>query len=158
MRSLFLRNLASCFTIGSRLVLLFLASAGARGDDAAVLSGAIPKGTVSKETVLKGAVSKGIASKGAAPKGSKAEASAEDPTRTMALPYLTLMLARDPAVQADLRLTRKQAAGVQAAVAQVDGPLWQLHDVPVQQCGDKLNALLAQLQKGLKDSLTAAQF
>jgi thiol-disulfide isomerase/thioredoxin len=116
-----------------------------RGDDFAVLGGADPKGTIGNATDVKRA-----ASKAAAAKNAKA-----DGISTLA--YLTLMVARDPAVHADLRLTRKQLAGVKAAVAQVDGPLWQLRGVPVEKCGDKLQALLAQLQNGLKDSLTSAQ-
>jgi hypothetical protein len=109
-------------------------------------------------TVPKAAARKTEVKQAAAPtKNAKANTVSTEPTYAHSLPYLTLMVARDPAVHADLRLNRKQVAGVKAAVAQVDGPLWQLRGVPVARCGDKLEALLAQLQTGLKDSLTSAQ-
>jgi thiol-disulfide isomerase/thioredoxin len=63
--------------------------------------------------------------------------------------YVTLMLARDPAVHAELGLKPQQIEAVQAAVAEVDQPLWLLRDVPVDQCGEKLETLRQKLRGGL---------
>lgn len=71
--------------------------------------------------------------------------------------YLTLMLARDRVVHAELGLDRRQIEAVQAAVAEVDHPLWLLRDVPVPKCADKLEALRLQLRKGLDTALSAEQ-
>jgi peroxiredoxin len=83
----------------------------------------------------------------------KAPAAAETP----ALPYLTLMIARDPAVQAELGLTRRQAEQLSAAVAEVDQPFWLLRDVPLEKCRDKLDELLSQLRRGVDAALTDVQ-
>lgn len=76
---------------------------------------------------------------------------------TPALPYLTLMLMRDPAVHRELRLDRKQVQRVEAVVAQVDQPFWVLRDVPVAKCEEKLDQYLMQLRQGLQESFSAAQ-
>ncbi len=82
----------------------------------------------------------------------------EEPTVEIPAPvYVTLMLARDPAVQAELGLSRAQAAAVGAVVAKVDQPLWQLRDVPPERCGDRLNEHLATINKGLAAALSDAQ-
>src|SRR5207244_4412821 len=100
----------------------------------------------------------GLADDSALLGGSSAKSAADEPVvETPAPPYLTVMLARDPAIQAEIHLSRKQLAGVKAAVALVDEPLWLLRDVPVKQCGDKLDSLLARFQKELKQTLTSAQ-
>jgi thiol-disulfide isomerase/thioredoxin len=71
--------------------------------------------------------------------------------------YVNLMLARDPAVQAELKLKPAQVEAIRAAVEEVDHPLWQLRDVSPTECGDKLEAQLAELQLGLSKTLSADQ-
>jgi thiol-disulfide isomerase/thioredoxin len=71
--------------------------------------------------------------------------------------YVTLMLARDPAVHAELGLDAKQVKAVQAAVAAVDHPLWVLRDVPVPKCADKLEELRRQLHTALEAALAPEQ-
>ena len=48
-----------------------------------------------------------------------------------AVPFLTLGLIRDSAVQTELGLDAKQINGVRTAIAQVDESFWRLRDVPV---------------------------
>ncbi|MBL9125372.1 MAG: redoxin domain-containing protein [Planctomycetaceae bacterium] len=76
---------------------------------------------------------------------------------TPALPYLTLFLARDPTVHAELKLTAQQTAKLSQAIAEVDNEFWVLRDVPVAKCGDKLDALLARLREGIAQTLSADQ-
>lgn len=83
--------------------------------------------------------------------------SADPLAEVPALPYLTVMLARDPAVQTELGLSSRQIGEVTAAVASIDNPLWQLRDVPVAQCGEKLAAYLATFQKALASTLSTRQ-
>jgi peroxiredoxin len=71
--------------------------------------------------------------------------------------YVTLMLARDPAVHAELGLKDGQLEAVRAAVAKVDGPLWLLRDVPVPTCADKLEAQRVELRKALDAALSPEQ-
>ena len=59
--------------------------------------------------------------------------------------YLTLTLARDPAVHAELGLSAHEEQAARAAVAEVDNPLWQLRDVPLAQSSAKLEELRAKL-------------
>jgi thiol-disulfide isomerase/thioredoxin len=74
-----------------------------------------------------------------------------------AVAYVTLMLVRDPAVQAELRLDRAQMDEVSAAVLEVDQPLWVLRDVPLAKSTPQLDALLAKFRKRLSGTLTPAQ-
>ena len=74
-----------------------------------------------------------------------------------ALPYVTLTLARDPAVHEELKLTGRQIAALQKAVDAVDGPFWVLRDVPVEKCRKQLDALHDPLRRQIVDTLTAAQ-
>jgi thiol-disulfide isomerase/thioredoxin len=71
--------------------------------------------------------------------------------------YVTLMLARDKVVHAELGLDRSQMDALRAAVAKVDQPLWLLRDVPVDKCAKKLEELRVQLRKGVDAALTAEQ-
>jgi thiol-disulfide isomerase/thioredoxin len=71
--------------------------------------------------------------------------------------YVTLMLARDPAVQSELKLSAAQLSAVRAAVAEIDQPFWHLRDVPPKQCADKLAAGLATLRAALAAALTPHQ-
>ncbi|MEI8017426.1 MAG: redoxin domain-containing protein [Schlesneria sp.] len=74
-----------------------------------------------------------------------------------AVPFLTLGLIRDPAVQAELGLDTKQINGVQAAIAQVDESFWRLRDVPVKNCSAELESLLTNLRRSLKLELNSSQ-
>jgi thiol-disulfide isomerase/thioredoxin len=86
------------------------------------------------------------------------EKPAEDPGVEIPAPaYVTLMLARDPAVHAELGLDLKTVKAVGAAVAAVDHPLWLLRDVPVPKCADQLEELRAQLRKQLDGVLSPQQ-
>src|SRR5262245_46008289 len=76
---------------------------------------------------------------------------------TPAPPYVTLMLARDPAVAHELKLDAKQTERLAAAVAEVDSPFWVLRDVPLAQCREKLDALDSELCGQLTKILTAPQ-
>lgn len=81
----------------------------------------------------------------------------ELPPEIPAVPYLALAIARDPSVHAELGLKPKQTEAIHAAIAEVDESFWQLRDVPVNKCAEKLDLLHARLQQGLKKELTAAQ-
>ena len=72
--------------------------------------------------------------------------------------YVTLMIVRDPSVQQELELTGEQLSRVNAAIARVDEPLWVFRDTPLDQSGEKLDALLEQLRQGVKDALTEKQW
>jgi thiol-disulfide isomerase/thioredoxin len=71
--------------------------------------------------------------------------------------YLTLWIARDPSAHHELGLTAKQIAGVETAVAKVDASMWRLRDMPVAQCGEKLDELRRELRGGVDAVLTAEQ-
>lgn len=71
--------------------------------------------------------------------------------------YVTLMLVRDPAVQAELQLSREQMRAVATAIAKVDQPLWVLRDVPVPKCAAQLDELHDTLKSELAGVLSAAQ-
>ena len=100
----------------------------------------------------------------AAPKGpakstsKPATTATEDlPAEIPAVPYLTLAIARDPSVHAELGLKPKQMEAVNSAIADVDESFWQMRDIPVSKCAEQLDSLLGRLQQGLKKELTAAQ-
>ena len=92
-----------------------------------------------------------------ADKSATATSNDDAPAEVPAVPYLTLAIVRDSAVQGELVLKPKQIEAVQAAIAEVDESFWQLRDVPVKKCGAQLDALLAKLQQSLQRELTASQ-
>jgi len=71
--------------------------------------------------------------------------------------YVTLALARDPAIHAELKLSTAQIARVLSAVARVDEPLWQLRDVPVKTAGPRLEELRTTLHEQLQKELSREQ-
>jgi peroxiredoxin len=71
--------------------------------------------------------------------------------------YVTLLIARDPAVHAELGLDAKQKASVMAAVAEADHPLWLLRDVPVPKCAEQLDELRSNLRSRVDAALSAEQ-
>ncbi len=73
------------------------------------------------------------------------------------LPYLTVMLARDPSVHAELSLSPAQIQKVSAAIASIDEPLWQLRDVNVEKSGPQTAAMLTHLRDQLKRDLKKSQ-
>jgi peroxiredoxin len=81
----------------------------------------------------------------------------EAPPEIPAVPFLTLGLIRDPAVQTELGLNPKQIEGIQAAIAQVDESFWRLRDVPVKNCSTELDALLTNLRRSLKLEMNSSQ-
>ena len=85
------------------------------------------------------------------------KAKGEDQSEIPAVPYLTVGLLRDASVQADLGLKPDQVKAVQAAIAEVDEPLWQLRDVPVSMVARQLESLLAKLRQQLNTDLTRPQ-
>jgi len=83
---------------------------------------------------------------------------ADEPAVEIPAPaYVTLLIARDPAVHAELGLDAGQKDSVLAAVAEVDHPLWLLRDVPVQKCSDQLDKMRRQLRTQLDTVLSADQ-
>ena len=82
---------------------------------------------------------------------------ADLPPEIPAVPFLTLALIRDPAIQSELELNSKQAEVLQQAIAEVDEPLWRLRDVPVTRCGPELEGHLAKLRQAISLQLTSAQ-
>jgi thiol-disulfide isomerase/thioredoxin len=96
----------------------------------------------------------------AATRGLAAETGASTATPVPEIPapaYVSLMLARDPAVHAELRLKPAQLQSLRATIAEVDQPLWLLRDVSPTECGEQLDQHLAALQGGLAKSLAAEQ-
>jgi thiol-disulfide isomerase/thioredoxin len=94
--------------------------------------------------------------KPAAKSDSKSTADSET-AEIPAVPYLTLALIRDPSIHAELGLTPKQVAAVQAAIAEVDESFWRLRDVPVKKCAAQLDSLLASLRLRSNRDLTPKQ-
>ncbi len=80
-----------------------------------------------------------------------------DQLETPAPAYIVATLARDPAVQSELRLSANQTDAINDAVAEVDQPLWVLRDVPAAKSGERVDQLLSKFQRRLQDSLTPAQ-
>lgn len=74
-----------------------------------------------------------------------------------ALPFLTLMLIRDPAVHDELQLTATQIDKVRADIATVDEDLWRLRDVPLEKAGAPSTMLLGKLRDLLKRDLKKSQ-
>ena len=81
----------------------------------------------------------------------------ELPAEIPAVPYLTLAIARDPSIHAELGLKPKQIEAVHAAIADVDETFWQLRDIPVSKCAAQLDSLHTRLLQGLKKELTQSQ-
>lgn len=81
----------------------------------------------------------------------------EAAVETPAPAYVTLLLARDPAVHAELGLDARQIHAAEGAVAEVDHPLWVLRDVPVSKCSNELDELRAKLRKRLDAALSPEQ-
>jgi thiol-disulfide isomerase/thioredoxin len=69
----------------------------------------------------------------------------------------SVLLVRDPAVQAELGLSGVQAAAVGKLMEEIDGLLWVLRDVPPKEGERKLQALLAKVRNKLKEILSPAQ-
>lgn len=89
---------------------------------------------------------------------SEAKQASEDlPAEIPAVPFLTVALIRDPSVRDELGLKPKQRDAVDAAIAEIDEPLWRVRDVPVKQVANELDALLAKLNQQLKRELTPPQ-
>lgn len=74
-----------------------------------------------------------------------------------AVPYVTLKLVRDRNLQRELRLSRDQVRQVEAAIAEVDLPLWVLRDVPLEKSQSEIDALLAKLRGKLQGVLSSEQ-
>jgi peroxiredoxin len=89
-------------------------------------------------------------------KGSAAS-SEKLPAEIPAIPFLTLGLIRDSAIQSELALNPKQIKALEQAIAEVDEPFWRLRDVPVTKCGPELDGLLAKLRKNISLQLTSTQ-
>lgn len=76
---------------------------------------------------------------------------------TPALPYILVMMVRDPAVQTELQLKPKQVDDVRAAIAEVDETMWQIRDVPIQTTASRLEEIHIQLRSRMEASLTKSQ-
>lgn len=98
---------------------------------------------------------------GAAPprttSGLKSPKADEPFVETPAVPYVTLALARDAAVHAELGLDARQVARVTEMIADVDESFWRLRDVPVKTCGDQLDKLQARLLASMERELSKKQ-
>jgi thiol-disulfide isomerase/thioredoxin len=94
----------------------------------------------------------------AARESAPATDSEEQTVEVPAIAYTVVVLARDPAVQSELRLSAKQTDAINDAVAEVDQPLWVLRDVPAAKGGERVDQLLSKFQRRLQDSLTPEQF
>lgn len=100
----------------------------------------------------------GVAAPGKSAGQSESKPSGDEaPLEIPAVPYLTVALIRDPSVHTELALKPNQIDLVQAAIAEVDEPLWQLRDVSVKKVGSQLDALLTRLRGKMQRDLTAAQ-
>jgi len=70
---------------------------------------------------------------------------------------LIVTLARSPTVQAELKLEAQQAAAVDAAVAEIDEPLWRLRDAPAQRSEAEVRALRKKFAAELHATLRPEQ-
>jgi thiol-disulfide isomerase/thioredoxin len=98
-----------------------------------------------------------LAAEGKTKKSDTAAEAGEASPEIPAPVYLTLALARDAAVHSELGLKASQIDAVQAAIAEVDEPLWQLRDVNIGKVGTQLDTLLSRLKAKLKAALTSQQ-
>lgn len=87
--------------------------------------------------------------------GKKAKGVGSDPP-FVASPLVSLI--RDFGVQRELAITADQLPKIEAAVRQVDLPLFLLRDVPPSQGADKYHGLIAQLEASLQQTLTSEQY
>lgn len=71
--------------------------------------------------------------------------------------YLRLMMARDRAVHAELKLDGLQREKLRAAVVEVDQPFWRLRDVPPAKSAKELEMLAVQLRQRMDQTLSREQ-
>jgi len=71
--------------------------------------------------------------------------------------YVRLMMARDEAVQKELKLSTAQRAQLQAAVVEVDQPFWRLRDIPPAKSAQELQALDGKLREHIDGALSPEQ-
>ncbi len=84
----------------------------------------------------------------------------EPPAEPVEIPtpeYVRLMMARDGAVQRELKLSPAQSGQLKAAVIEVDQPFWRLRDVPPAESAPELQALDAKLRQRLEVALSPEQ-
>lgn len=86
-----------------------------------------------------------------------AKTEAAQPLEIPSLAYITLMIARDPSVQAELKLSPEQIDRVGVAVTEVDQPFWLLRDVPLATASEQLDALHQKFRQQLQGILTTVQ-
>ncbi len=87
-------------------------------------------------------------------------ADAQAPPEAVEIPtpqYVRLMMARDDAVQEELKLSPAQRMKVEAAIVEVDQPFWRLRDVPPAKSAQELQALEGTLRQYMDQTLSAEQ-
>jgi len=87
-------------------------------------------------------------------------ADAQAPSDAVEIPtpqYVRLMMARDSAVQTELKLSPAQRIKVKAAIVEVDQPFWRLRDVPPTKSAQELQALDVTLRQNMDQTLSAEQ-
>jgi peroxiredoxin len=70
---------------------------------------------------------------------------------------LLVTLLRSPGVQTELKLDARQAAAVDAAVAEIDEPLWRLRDAPARQSAADVRTLRSKFDAELHATLQPKQ-
>jgi len=70
---------------------------------------------------------------------------------------LLVTLVRSPTVQKELKLDARQAAAVDAAVAEIDEPLWRLRDAPAERSAADVRALRSKFEAELRAAMRPEQ-
>lgn len=76
---------------------------------------------------------------------------------TASVTRLLVTLMRSPNVQTDLKLDARQRAAVDAAIAEVDQPLWRLREVLIEKSADAVKELQSKIEGKLHATLTPEQ-
>ena len=87
-----------------------------------------------------------------------AEGMAEGLTDSAAATRPLVTLVRSPAVQADLKLDARQAAAVDAAVTEIDQPLWKLREMTDGQSAEAVRSLRSKFETELRLALRPQQW
>ncbi len=80
-----------------------------------------------------------------------------DSTDSAEATRLLVTLVRSPAVQTELKLDARQAAAVDAAVVEIDEPLWRLREAPAEQSAAEVRALRKKFGAALRAALRPEQ-
>jgi len=80
-----------------------------------------------------------------------------DSTNPVVATRLLVTLVRSPAVQTELKLDARQATAVDAAVAEIDEPLWRLREAPAERSAAAVRTLRTKFEADLRSAFQPQQ-